>query len=97
MKMKIMKSAVLSVAFASVITLTSGSVFAQEAKTLDQLLDFVKQGQTSEARENRAREAKFKSAKNQQAKLLAEAKQMRANEEARSTRLEANFEQNELI
>ena len=47
MKMKIMKSAVLSVAFASVITLTSGSVFAQEAKTLDQLLDFVKQGQRS--------------------------------------------------
>jgi biopolymer transport protein ExbB len=96
MKMKIMKSAVLSVAFASVITLTSGSVFAQEAKTLDQLLDFVKQGQTTEARENRAREAKFRNAKNQQAKLLAEAKQMRANEEARSTRLEANFEQNEL-
>jgi hypothetical protein len=41
MKMKIMKSAVRSAAFASVITLTSGSVFAQEAKTLDQLLDFV--------------------------------------------------------
>ena len=96
MKMKLMKSAVMTAAFASVLTLTSGSVFAQEAKSLDQLLDFVKQGQTSEAKENRAREAKFKSAKNDQAKLLAEAKQMRTNEEARSARLESDFEQNEL-
>lgn len=96
MNIKMMKSAVVSAAFASVLTLTSGSVFAQEAKSLDQLLEFVKQGQASEAKENKAREARFRKDKSQQARLLAEAKQTRKNEEARSARLENTFEQNEL-
>jgi biopolymer transport protein ExbB len=92
MKMTSIKSAIV----ASVLAVTSSVAMAQDARTLDQLLDFVKQGQATEAKENKAREARFKNAKNRQAQLLAEAKVMRKNEEDRSARLENTFEQNEL-
>lgn len=92
MNINVIKSAALAAA----LTVSSGAVVAQEAKSLDQLLNFVKQGQTSEAKENRAREARFRKAKNDQAKLLAEAKTLRKQEEARSARLEKTFENNEL-
>ena len=92
MKMSYIKSAVV----ASVLAVASSSAMAQDARSLDQLLDFVKQGQATEAKENRAREARFKNAKNRQAQLLAEAKVMRKKEENRSARLENTFEQNEL-
>lgn len=69
--------------------------FAQDsAKSLDELLGFVKQGKVNEARENRQREAQFLKEKNQQASLLAKAKQTRTQEEQRSTRLEKQFEAN---
>ena len=92
MKMSYIKSAVV----ASVLAVASSSAMAQDARSLDQLLDFVKQGQATEDKENRAREARFKNAKNRQAQLLAEAKVMRKKEENRSARLENTFEQNEL-
>ena len=69
--------------------------FAQDsAKSLDELLDFVKQGKVSEARESREREARFVKEKNQQAAALSKAKQTRTQEEQRSTRLEKTFEAN---
>jgi len=88
---------VKSVVFAASTLLATGagSLMAQEAQTLDQLLGFVKQGQATEAKENRAREARFKAAKTDQKRLLAEAENMRVQEEKRSSRLEANFETNE--
>lgn len=88
---------VKSVVFAAstVLAATSGALIAQEAQTLDQLLGFVKQGQTTEAKENKAREARFVAAKVDQKRMLTEAERMRAQEEARSTRLENNFEVNE--
>ena len=92
MKMPLIKSVIV----ASVLAVASSSVIAQDARSLDQLLDFVKQGQATEARENRAREARFKNAKTRQAQLLAEAKVMRKREEDRSARLENTFEKNEL-
>lgn len=92
MKMKLLKSAVVT----AVLAVSSGTAMSQDARSLDQLLNFVKQGQASEAKENKAREARFLSAKKDQAKLLAEAKVMRQQEEDRSARLENNFEQNEL-
>lgn len=92
MKTKLIKSAI----FSAVLVVSSAPVMAQEALSLDQLLKFVKQGQSSEAKENRAREARFKAAKNDQAKMLANAKQMRKQEEDRSAQLEATFEQNEI-
>ncbi len=92
MKMKLLKSAVVT----AVLAVSSGTAMSQDARSLDQLLNFVKQGQASEAKENKAREARFLSAKKDQAKLLAEAKVMRQQEEDRSARLENTFEQNEL-
>lgn len=89
-----LKSAVFAIGTA--LTLSSGAVFAQEAQSLDQLLKYVKQGQASEVKENRQREARFKNAKNRQSQLLAEAKAMRKKEEERSARLEKSFEQNEI-
>lgn len=97
MNIKFMKSALVAAGLATTLALTSGAAVAQQAKSLDQLLQFVKQGQVTDAKENRAREARFKNAKGRQAKLLAEAKKIRANEEARSSRLETTFEKNELI
>ena len=94
MKTNFVRSAIFAIGTALVTT--SGSLMAQDAKNLDELLRFVKQGQASEAKEARAREARFRKAKNRQAALLAEAKKMRANEEARSARLENTFEKNEL-
>ncbi len=41
------------------LTFSAGAALAQEAQSLDQLLDFVKKGQVAEARENREREQRF--------------------------------------
>ncbi len=69
----------------------------EQASSLDQLLEFVKDGQTSEARENRAREQRFVQAKADQQRLLDEAKAERARQERISARLEKTFEDNELL
>ena len=70
---------------------------AQESKSLDELLGYVKQGQIDEARENRAREQRFTAAKADQARLLTEAKAERTRQERVSARLEKSFEDNELL
>ncbi|PIE37436.1 MAG: energy transducer TonB [Gammaproteobacteria bacterium] len=94
MSIKFIKAAVFvlagSVAF-------SAPVLAQEAQSLDQLLSFVKKGQVTEARENRKREQAFKNAKAEQAKMLKAAEARRAEEEARSAKLEDKFSANELM
>lgn len=94
------KMKLASVAFGAMILAATSAVQVQaqdnKAKSLDQLLRLVQQGKTSEARSNAKREAEFKQAKNRQAALLSQAKQTRVNEEARSTRLEGNFEENEV-
>lgn len=93
MKKQFIKSAIFAIGAA--LSVASTTAMAQEAKSLDELLGFVKQGQATEARENRKREATFKQAKSKQGQMLAQAKKTRANEEARSAKLEANFETNE--
>jgi biopolymer transport protein ExbB len=92
MNIKFVKSALVAVT----LSLSSGLLYAQEAKSLDELLNFVKQGQASDAKESRAREARFRKDKSRQAQALAEAKVVRKQEEARSARLEGIFEQNDL-
>lgn len=96
MKTLINKLSALPVSlFVSATLVFSGGAFAQDsAKTLDELLGFVKQGKVKEARQNREREARFLKEKGQQANLLNKAKQTRTQEEQRSTRLEAEFEKN---
>ena len=94
------KIKLVSVAFGAFVLAATSAVQVQaqdnKAKSLDQLLRLVQQGKTSEARANAKREAEFKQAKNRQAALLSQAKQTRVNEEARSARLEKNFEENEV-
>lgn len=68
---------------------------ATPVQDLDQLLDLVRQGKLAEDKENQAREARFKAARNDQAKLLEEAKATREQEEQRSAGLEESFDQNE--
>jgi len=66
-----------------------------EARSLDELLEFVKQGQVTEAAENRAREQRFSSAKTDQARLLREAEAERTRQEKLSAKLEDTFNVNE--
>ncbi len=82
----------------AILSLLAGAgAVAQEAKSLDQLLDFVRQGQIDEARENREREARFERDKANQMRALDQAKAERAREEQISGRLERRFEDNELL
>ena len=66
-----------------------------EASTLDELLEMVREEWKDERKENKQREARFQSAKQQQAKLLADAQALQARLEERSEVLEGIFEDNE--
>ncbi len=93
MNIKFVKAAAITGA----LSLFAGSALAQEAQSLEQLLEFVKQGQVSEAKENRDREQRFARDKANQAAELKRAEAERASEEARSAELEDQFEANELL
>ncbi len=67
-----------------------------EADSLDQLLDNVRQRKVVESRDHVARERRFAQDKAQQAGLLKDAEGERAREERRSDRLETQFEENEI-
>ena len=66
-----------------------------EASSLDELLEMVRKEWKDERQENKQREARFQSAKQQQAKLLADAQALQARLEARSEDLEGIFEDHE--
>jgi biopolymer transport protein ExbB len=93
MKLQIFKAAALG----AMMTLAASTTVAQEAKSLDELLGFVKQGQITEAKENTAREQAFKQAKSDQQRLLNEAKAERTRQEGISADLERQFEENDLL
>ncbi len=95
MSAKIVKAAAF--ALCGALALSGGSALAQEAQSLDQLLDFVKQGQVAESKENRAREQRFAKDKANQAAALKSAEAERVREEQRSAQLEKQFEENELL
>lgn len=94
MKTSLIKAAALTCG--ALLTAGAMNTAAQEAKTLDELLGFVKEGQVAEARENRAREQAFVNAKADQRRLLDQAKAERRRQEQISARLEKTFEENEL-
>lgn len=76
----------------------SAMVWASEeipAKSLAELLELVRQGQLTDKASNERREKEFLADKAKQQKALANAKQMQRREEARSERLETQFENNE--
>ena len=96
MSTKFVKAAAIAVV--STIAFTAGSALAQDKpKSLDQLLEFVKQGQATDAKENRAREAAFAKDKANQAAELQRAEGERARQEGLSKQLEDAFEANELL
>ena len=82
-----------------VVTLLSGylspAVAADDAMSLDTLLNQVQQGRIDESKENVAREEAFQRVKANQAALMQKANQERANLEAVSERLEKEFEANQ--
>jgi biopolymer transport protein ExbB len=67
------------------------------AKTLNQLLELVKDGQVTGRDINKQREAKFLRDKANQKNELEKAKRMQKEEEDRSERLETQFENNETM
>lgn len=68
---------------------------AQEASSLDELLEVVRQGKVNETAEFRQREQEFQSAQDRQAGLLADAEAQQRAEERRSDTLEAQFQVND--
>ena len=69
----------------------------QKAQTRDQVLQYVKQGQASDAREAREREARFAKDKTRQQAELNRVKAERNAAQGRSEQLETNFQANELL
>lgn len=90
-----MKTILKSVLAASTFALLSASVQAQNASTLDQLLEEVKNNRVSEARLNKQREAEFQSARADKQALLRKAQSDLASEKARGDRLAKQFADNE--
>ncbi len=76
-------------------TLLSPSAVADEAVSLDALLQQVQQGRIDESKENQAREEEFRNNKANQAAMLQKANNDRAALEAISERLEKEFESNQ--
>ncbi|GAA5525185.1 tol-Pal system protein TolQ [Microbulbifer aestuariivivens] len=76
--------------------INSTAVAQDEAKSLDQLLQMVRQSKIAESAEHRKREAEFRRQKANQQSLLNQAKQTRTSEEQRSARLEAKYQQQEI-
>tara|TARA_R110002073_G_scaffold550_1_gene4516 strand:- start:1772 stop:3157 length:1386 start_codon:yes stop_codon:yes gene_type:complete len=87
----------VALALCGTLSLSAGSALAQQAKSLDELLGYVKQGQATEAKENREREQRFANDKANQASALKQAEEERARQEALSTELENTFEENERL
>ena len=95
MSIKCVKAAAL--ALSGALILSAGPALAQEARSLDELLGFVKKGQVTESKENRAREQRFAKDKANQAAELKNAEAERLRQEQLSSQLEDTFEENELL
>ena len=75
--------------------LLSPAAVADEAVSLDALLEQVQQGRLDESKENQAREENFRRNEANQAAMLQKANNERAAQEAVSERLEREFEANQ--
>ncbi|RZQ56540.1 flagellar motor protein MotA [Pseudidiomarina tainanensis] len=92
---KLVKSLLVAAAFS--LSAGASSAYAQdEAKSLDQLLELVKENRAASQRINAQREAEFTSARADKQALLNDAKRQLANEKARGERLQAQFAENEI-
>ena len=88
-----------------VVSLLAFPVYTEEAaeeevkdpSSPQELLELVQKGQFADSQEQRERERVFRNEKNKQAKLLADAKALRARLEREAARLEQKFESNEAL
>ncbi|MFC3094996.1 MotA/TolQ/ExbB proton channel family protein [Alteromonas sediminis] len=90
-----MKLAIKSLVAAATLAVASTGAVAQQANTLEELLEQVKKNRVSEARINEQREAEFRSARADKQALLRQAQAELKAEEERGERLQAQFSQNE--
>lgn len=80
---------------ALVLVVSNGETSAAP-KTLDELLDYVRQERTQEKQENRDREKRFLEARDRQQSLLNQAQQELDEAKAHGERLQQTYEQNEI-
>jgi biopolymer transport protein ExbB len=96
----VIKSAVTKALSVSALSLTLASVstvsYAQEALSLDDLLNQLEQGKITQTKQNQARESEFKTKVNQQQNLLNDMGLQRDNALVLSVQLEQNFADNEI-
>ena len=81
--------------FIGLLIVTSLPIAAQQASSLDELLQNVEQGKLQDASDNQKRENEFRQKRGQQEVLLNESTATKVKEEDRSAKLEAVFEENE--
>ncbi|WP_250461125.1 MotA/TolQ/ExbB proton channel family protein [Microbulbifer litoralis] len=86
---------IIAVAAAGLIS--ASAVAQEEASSLDELLNMVRQSKIAESKEHKQREAEFRRQKANQQALLTKAQNTRASEEARSERLEAKYQEQEVM
>jgi len=79
------------------LALISTGVQAQSKMTLDQLLNEVRKAATESSQENQQRLNEFKQKRDQQSRLLSEARARLQALEARTDQLKADFDDNEII
>jgi len=90
-----MKRIIIMVA-AGLLSIGFTAAYAQEdASSMGQLLELIKQGQARDSREARQREADFKTRRSEQQTLLNRARAERTRQENESARLEQLFEENQ--
>ena len=81
--------------FIGLLIIASLPIAAQQASSLDELLQNVEQGKVQDASDNHKRENEFRQKRGQQEVLLNESITTKVKEEDRSSKLEAVFEENE--
>jgi len=91
-----MKSLLLTLAAAFVMTMAMPTQVHAQARSLDELLRLVEQGRARDNTEEQQRERAFKADQAEQQRLLGEARNRRTAEEKRSETLENTFDANEL-
>ncbi|MDQ2076538.1 MotA/TolQ/ExbB proton channel family protein [Marinimicrobium sp. ABcell2] len=91
MKMTFVKGCLVALA----ASLSANVAMADQAATLDELLEMVRESRIAETQEHRQREARFRQERENRAELLREARATRDSEERRSERLEQTYEEQE--
>ena len=77
--------------------LCASPVFAQQAGSLEELLDAVRDGGGRDAQQHQQRLQDFQQRQADQTRLLQEAQTELANEQARSAQLDQQFDENEIL